>query len=150
MPETGGDRSRRGWCALIAEVAERAEAVAHTFRRGPFPIEAQRRVERAILEAFGRQRFFPLKPGAFPERLAGLDAEGLFYRAVEAVRPSLIRRHTPWAAGSLGSFPTYALGDVMAADLEASPPRPARLRRAPQPLIRYLRHKLAEIHGLPS
>jgi len=191
------------------------------------------------------QRFFPLLREAFPERLAGVDAEA-FYRAVNAVRPSLIRIHadeatynlhivlrfeleqemllgrlaagdvpeawnakmreylgidvpdvadgalqdTHWAAGALGYFPTYALGNIMSLqiwerirrdlpgleeDIRAGEfgrlrdwlrgnlhrhgrkylpgellERVTGSKLDPQPLLRYLRHKLGEIYELPS
>jgi carboxypeptidase Taq len=116
--------------------------------------------------------YFPLMQGAFPERLSGVDAEA-FYRAVNCVRPSLIRieadeatynlhiilrfeleqemitgrlaasdvpdawdakvheylgievpdvadgalQDTHWAGGAIGYFSTYALGNIISAQL---------------------------------
>jgi carboxypeptidase Taq len=118
------------------------------------------------------QRYFPLVQEAFPKQFAAVDAEG-FYRAVNGVRPSLIRidsdeatynlhivlrfeleqemitgrlaaadvpeawdakmaeylgvevpdvadgalQDTHWASGSIGYFPTYALGNIVSAQL---------------------------------
>jgi carboxypeptidase Taq len=118
------------------------------------------------------QYYFGLVQEAFPERLGAVDAEG-FYRAANAVRPSLIRieadeatynlhiilrfeleqemitgrlsasevpdawdakmneylgvdvpdvadgalQDTHWAAGSIGYFSTYALGNIVSAQL---------------------------------
>jgi carboxypeptidase Taq len=118
------------------------------------------------------QHYFGLVKEAFPERLGAVDAEG-FYRAANAVRPSLIRieadeatynlhiilrfeleqemitgrlvaadvpeawdakmkeylgidvpdvadgalQDTHWAAGSIGYFSTYALGNIVSAQL---------------------------------
>jgi len=55
------------------------------------------------------QRFFPLLRRSFPEQLAGVDVEG-FYRAVNAVRPSLIRIHADEA--------TYCLHVILRFELE--------------------------------
>ncbi len=55
------------------------------------------------------RRFFPLLRRAFSEQLRGVDAEG-FYRAVNAVRPSLIRIHADEA--------TYSLHVILRFELE--------------------------------
>jgi carboxypeptidase Taq len=328
------ERLKQALVPFLAEIAAREGAVDDRFLAGPFPIEAQRRVELTILHALGFdrrswrldetehpfasqsgpddirlatrheeeslgslfaclhelghglyehgidrslartplgqgaslglhesqsrlwenlvgrsrpfwRRFFPLLQEAFPEQLAGVDAER-FYRAVNAVRPSLIRvqadeatyglhivlrfeleqdllsgrlaaadvpeawsakvgaylglevpdaargplQDTHWAAGSFGYFPTYLLGTVAAAQIwerlrqdlpdldlaiEAGDFQPLRewlrtqvhrhgrkylpgellarvtgSRLDPDPFLRYLRHKLGEIYGLPA
>lgn len=192
------DRLKAGLLPLIAEIAARGEVVDDSFLRGPFPVEAQKRVGMAILRALGFdercfrldeaehpfasgfspddirlttryqedslsslfaslhelghglyehgidrriartplgraasygvhesqsrlwenlvgrsrpfwQRFFPLLREAFPGPLAGVDAEG-FYRAVNAVRPSLVRIHADEA--------TYCLHIILRFELE--------------------------------
>jgi carboxypeptidase Taq len=252
---------RDGLVPLVAEIAERSDAVDDSALTGDFPLDRQQRVEQEILHAFGLvddewrvdetahpfaskggpqdvrltthhhadnltslfacmhefghglyeyqvdralyrtplgrgaslgvhesqsrmwenmigrslpfwERFFPLVRDAFPDRLGGLDAEG-FYRAVNRVRPSLIRIHADevtynlhiilrfeleqelvsgqlapadaseawnarveqylgigvpdvadgvlqdmhWSGGAIGYFPTYALGNVISAQL---------------------------------
>lgn len=255
------DKLKTGLVPLIAEIAGRADAVDDSFLQGVFPVEGQRKVEAAILAAFGFsqdswrldetvhpfatgsgpddirlttrhredslhalfgtmhefghglyehgidrslyrtplgggtslgihesqsrmwenlvgrsrpfwQRFFPELQEAFPGALRGVDAE-LFYRAVNRVRPSLIRieadeatynlhiilrfeleqamlsgavaprdvpeaweakvreylgiqvsdiasgalQDTHWASGYIGYFPTYALGNIVSAQI---------------------------------
>ena len=47
------DELKEGLVPLIAEIAERADAVDDSFLTGDFPIDAQKRVEGKILEDFG-------------------------------------------------------------------------------------------------
>ena len=47
------DELKDGLVPLIAEIAERSEAVSDSFLEGEFPIDAQKRVEGKILEDFG-------------------------------------------------------------------------------------------------
>ncbi len=189
---------KAGLLPLVGEVAARGDVVDDSFLRGPFPIDAQRRVELALLQALGFdervfrldesehpfacragpddirlttrrqedrltslfacmhelghglyeygvdralartplgrgasyglhesqsrlwenlvgrsrpfwQRFFPLLREAFPQALAGVDAER-FYRGINAVRPSLIRVHADEA--------TYGLHIILRFELE--------------------------------
>jgi carboxypeptidase Taq len=47
------DTLKEGLLPLIAEIAERSEAVDDSCLEGPWPIEAQKRFERKVVDAFG-------------------------------------------------------------------------------------------------